>query len=518
MAGSNNKLLDKLLGLGVFLIAGFFATNYTINHFYVTGGYMLDSGWFAHLAAHASSWPLSNPPSLGGTYFSTHFSPAFYVYSAGFGLLNSVGAGITEAAWFAITQGLWVAIMAAACFSLLSPGSGQGLVRSTCVAIIALMLAYNGVTLASLGFPHFEIAIPALLVAFFALYLNGHPKLALSLLVLGLLMREDAGLHYFGLFFVFSIYLYFANERRLTQQVKAYTILALVCLLYSATAIGIQKLFFGSGDDALRRVYLGDPAYAHVSLAFLLERLSFFLQNRLYIVIPFALMIGLAAYKKNWGPLVGIVAVTPWITFNLLAVQDQAGGLRSYYSFPVALALLWPAVAYRVLLQTDGQEREQPVLSLKVIALLALSAVAFYPGSQGNHDPAPWKSFGPRWAGHVQSAHKALDAFVESNVSLNLLFDDAVASLLSSKVSAVQWRYLLSFGDDTIKGMDAVVYQPGAWLEERVKEVAAIAGLNYRCRIPDTPYAVLARSQDVRACTFPDTPATEQDPPPVLHP
>ena len=39
--------------LGVFTIASFVVVNYTLNHFYVNGAYMMDSGHFAYLSAHA---------------------------------------------------------------------------------------------------------------------------------------------------------------------------------------------------------------------------------------------------------------------------------------------------------------------------------------------------------------------------------------------------------------------------------------------------------------------------------
>lgn len=156
-----------LWNLGVFLIAGFFATNYTLNHFYVNGGYMLDSGWFAFLSAHSTNWPISNPPSIGGTYFSTHFSPAFYIFTALHTLLSAAGISVPDVSWFSITQGFWLALTASSIFTLLSRNSKQSTASNVFIAAASIVVAFNGVFLASIGFPHFEIAIPALLVAFF---------------------------------------------------------------------------------------------------------------------------------------------------------------------------------------------------------------------------------------------------------------------------------------------------------------------------------------------------------------
>lgn len=489
-----------LWNLGVFLVAGFLATNYTLNHFYVNGGYMLDSGWFAFLSAHSTNWPISNPPSIGGTYFSTHFSPAFYIFTALHTLLGAAGISMPDVSWFSITQGFWLALTASSIFTLLSRNSKQSTASNGFIAAASIVVAFNGVFLASIGFPHFEIAIPALLVAFFASYINGHTKTAIAFLCLGLLMREDAGLHYFGLFFLLAGYLYFAKDRAISKEVRFYSSLAVSCFAYSLLAISIQKIYFNVGDNALARVYLGDPAFAHISLKFLQERLDFFARNRLYILAPIILAIFLSIYKKSWGLLIGVGAVLPWIIFSLLAISFQAGTLTSYYSFPVAIALFWPAVAYALFSQQNRGGLIKFDISTKDISVIALSSLVFYAGSNGNHDNSPWKNFGPKWIGQINSTHRSLDDFIQSNGELKIIFDDSAASLLNSTASPLQWKYQLAFSNDDIKAYDAVLFQPGAWLSGRVKEVASTAGLRYLCHIPNTQFAVLSRLATIKKC------------------
>ena len=89
-------------------------------------------------------------------------------------------------------------------------------------------------------------------------------------------MREDAGLHYFGLFFLLVGYLYFAKGQLISKEIRFYSFLAVSCFVYSLLAIAIQKTYFNVGDNALARVYLGEPTFAHISLSFLHERLVFF--------------------------------------------------------------------------------------------------------------------------------------------------------------------------------------------------------------------------------------------------
>jgi hypothetical protein len=503
---SVNEKKSILWIFGVFLIAGFFATNYTLNHFYVNGGYMLDSGWFAFLSAHSNNWPIENPPSIGGTYFSTHFSPAFYIFTALHSLLSVAGISLSDVSWFSITQGFWLALSASSIFSLLSYKSKPVIAINTFIAAASIAIAFNGVFLASIGFPHFEIAIPSLLAAFFASHIYGHTKTAIFCLCLGLLIREDAGLHYFGLFFLLAGYLSIANGRPISKDTRFYSLLAAICFAYSLLAIYIQKTYFNVGDNALTRVYLGDPAFAHISLDFLQDRLAFFAKNRLYILAPIILAIYFSVRKKSWGLLVGVGAILPWVIFNLLAASFQAGTLTSYYSFPVAIALFWPAIAYSLFSQQNRGCLMKFRITTKDISVIALSSIFFYAGSYGNHDRYPWNNFGPKWIGHINSTHRSLDDFIKSNRDLKLIFDDSAASLLSSSATPLQWKYQMSFSNDEIKTSDAVLFQSGTWLTMRAKELADTAGFRYLCHLPNTNFVVLSRLDKIKACKAGESP------------
>lgn len=103
-----------------FLVPLFIALNYNLNHFYVRGGYMLDSGWFAYLASHSTQWPPNNPPVIGGTYFSIHFSPVFYVLSGLYQLLDAGGLTLDSPVWFSLCQAFWFGLLSLAAFVLLT--------------------------------------------------------------------------------------------------------------------------------------------------------------------------------------------------------------------------------------------------------------------------------------------------------------------------------------------------------------------------------------------------------------
>jgi hypothetical protein len=499
-----NKLKSISWAVGVFFLAGFFATNYTLNHFYVNGGYMLDSGWFAYLSANSVNWPASNPPSIGGTYFSTHFSPAFYIYTAIYKLLSNIGFIKIDIIWFSITQGIWFALAAASTFVLLTNNSKPSAAKRFWIFTASLTVVFNGVFLASIGFPHFEIAIPALLVTFFAFHIKGYTKTAILFLCLGLLMREDAGLHYFGLFFLLASYFFFFSKKTGVKEIKFYSRLAISCFVYSLLAIAIQKIYFSTGDNALARVYLGEPAFAHISEDFIKERLKFIADNRLYIFIPVFLTIIISIYKKSWGLLIGVGAVFPWIIFSLLGISFQAGTLTSYYAFPVAIAFFWPAIAYAIFLYPrENYAIRSGHISITDVSIIAFSSVLFYIGSAGNHDNSPWRSFWPEWFGKINSTHESLDEFIKSNRKIKFIMDDSVASLLSSTAKPSEWKYQLGFSKDEFNTADAILFQPGGWLTGTVKEMASNYGYRQLCHLPHTNFAVLSRLTSLSNCESP---------------
>ena len=484
--------------LFVFFIAGALAANYTLNHFYVNGAYFADSGWFAYLSAHTTQWPASNPPALGGTFFSIHFSPGFYISSAVYGAIQALGLALPDVVWFSMLQGFWLSLTAVALFSLLIGKEEVRPIHISAMALASLLLSFNGIFLATIGFPHFEIAIPALLAAFFALFSRGRRGAALVALGWGLLMREDAGLHYFGLFFLMACYCWAMNGWKFSPRVKLYGGLALACFVYSAAAIAFQKSNYSAGGNALASVYLGVPTYAHVTADFLRDRLWFLATERLYIWVPLLITIFLAFWKREWWLLIGVGAVVPWIVFSLLALTPQAGTLTSYYAFPVAIALLWPVMGRVLFAAKDGAPR----VATRDILVVGLASLLLYGGSEGNHDPEPWKRFGPDWVGKVNATDTGLKDFLRANPQLKLVYDDAVTSLLNQTSTKAHWRYTMSFAADEIQAFDGILYHQGGWLTPRVMEIAAEGQFNSWCYLPETPFVVVTRTSDAKSCVY----------------
>jgi hypothetical protein len=237
-----------------FLVPAVLATNYTISRFYTLGAPMWDAGWFAHLSCHG----LQNPPAMGGTFLSDHMSFVLAVLA----LVHTISPAMPDPVFFAFTQGFWFGIL--------------GLGTSICVMpwlparrglLLATLCAMNGISLATLGFPHIEIAIPALIVMVLALWTTNRRMAALTVVPLLLTVREDAGLHLAIILALMAGYGWCRTSQWRAGRMAA--ALALLCVITSFATLAVQQAFFSDGAfaadgmDSLHAVYLGRPTLAH---------------------------------------------------------------------------------------------------------------------------------------------------------------------------------------------------------------------------------------------------------------
>ena len=54
------------------------------RHYYINGGYIMDTAWYAHLISNVS-YKLTNPSVISNgnpiSYYNTHISPGFFLYA-----------------------------------------------------------------------------------------------------------------------------------------------------------------------------------------------------------------------------------------------------------------------------------------------------------------------------------------------------------------------------------------------------------------------------------------------------
>src|SRR5262249_24224305 len=150
----------------------------------------------------------------------------------------------------------------------------------------------------------------------------------------------DAGFHLFALLSVFLVLDLWRRVRRPTMT--ATLVFAAVALLYSAAALAAQSVLFPVHGSSFARVYVGDPAFADITLQTVVIRGASYVVYRTYVVLPAVIALGWAVLARNPYIIAGYVAMIPWTLLHLVAASSLAYTLSSYYAFPFMIASFWP--------------------------------------------------------------------------------------------------------------------------------------------------------------------------------
>jgi hypothetical protein len=473
----NRPRLRLLFACVCFLICAVLVSDYTLNHFYRAGAYFWDSGHLAYKYAFSTSWPMLESPFLHRApheryvYFQIHFMPIFYVTSA----LHQALSFIPAAAYVSLLQGVWSGLLALSVFMMYARSYNLVL-----IIVATFTTAFCGPVLSTIGFPHIELAIPALFLFFLALRSAGYRISSCIALGLCLLVREDAGLHAGAALSLLAVAQWGSNEPR--AVVRENVLIALICFAYSFSALTFQNLFYPAPFGYLKKVYLGDPIGSHLSLELVLHRVPVFFIDKAYVTWPLIILLAVAAWKRNAILAVGPASVLPWMLLSVLAASIFPGSLTSHYSYPVIIAIAWPSVAFSM---------NRARLSLQLFTSI-LSIVLFVSLGRWNHDDAPWRGLGVPNFGAIGTYETALRKVIaRRNEFGRLMVDDAVASLVPESLMPDEWAN--QWAPDRLPNPDVVVYKSGARDSATTMQVIDASGLTQRCRINNTPFLIASR-------------------------
>jgi hypothetical protein len=346
-----------------------------LNHFYVNGAFLLDSGLLAFLVS-SRDLLLPDPHVLGGgSFLATHVTPIFWITGQLRRLLP-----LSDAQFFAVFIGFCQALPAAGVFWLLRSGFRLASPLSVlAAAAIAIAFSFNGLALAISRYPHFEILIVGSAILFaVALFLRRH-AIAAVWFAICLATREDAGLVLFGLLFVLIVL-----DRRYgapLRSQRAAIAFAAIALGYSIAAFSLQ-LALAAGESPLARIYLGAPPFAAISAATIATRLFVYLFYRTYLLLPAVIAVCWAAAARNPYIVAGYAVCLPWALLHLTARTKMAGTLSAYYAYPFMIAAFWPLLGVLLERRRRGVAGGAAVPLLAFAAMLAASFAAL--GQQYN--------------------------------------------------------------------------------------------------------------------------------------
>jgi hypothetical protein len=466
----------RLVAFGLVAAAPAFVAygDFILDHFYRYGAVLLDSGLLADLAWHQG-------PSLSGSFlldgqgfYTFHMAPIFILLS---GLSWLVPVAMAQ--WFAIFTGMAQALLAIAAFWLLATDYGlrRGW-RLAAATLLAIAFSFNGLAIAQVRFPHFEILIAAGMMLFLVAWRHRQWVLASLFFALCLLCREDAGFHIVAVLAV-VIALRWRDGVPLSTQRPALVFLGLG-LAYSTGAVLLSTLLF-PGHSTFARTYLGAPPFDHLTWGLVTARAAGYLTARGYIFLPAILAAIWAIADRNPYLVAGYIAFIPWTLLHLLAASPLAGTLSSYYGFPYLVAAFFPLIGWQMRAAPPRLRSWQPFLGFG--AMLAAS----FAGLSAQHDPARI----PIIAGFTDPPSFAEQARVERAMAAihadhaafgRLLAGDSVAALAPEQF----------VGDETLWAgppgrRDSLLYFAHDRDAAEMRKLAAASGLTRRYAVAGTP-------------------------------
>ncbi|MGH6988372.1 MAG: hypothetical protein ACREFD_12745 [Stellaceae bacterium] len=463
----------RLVGFGVLAAAPAFVGygDFILNHFYRYGAVLLDSGLLADLAWHQG-------PSLAGSFlldgkgfYAFHIAPIFVLLSA----LSRL-APVAMAQWFAIFTGTAQALLAVAVFWLLA--ADYGLRRGWRIAaaiLLAVAFSYNGLAIAQVRYPHFEILIAAGMMLFVVAWRHRQWVLAAAFFLLTLLCREDAGFQLVAVLGV-VIALQWRDGVPLSRQRPALIFLGLG-LAYSVGAVVLSTLLFPDHSSFIR-TYLGSPPFGHLSWALVGARAAGYLTARGYIFLPAILATIWAIAARNPYIVAGYIAFIPWTLLHLVAASPLAGTLSSYYGFPYLVAAFWPLIGYRM---RPARRRYEPFLGFAVMIL------ASFAGLSAQHDPTHIPLLAgftdpPAFAEQAR-VEQAMTAIAADHAALGrVLAGDSVASLKPEAFHRDE-----TWWDGPPGRRDSLLYFAHDRDAARMARLAKASGLARRYAVAGTP-------------------------------
>ena len=423
-----------LLAAVCFVLPQVVVANSLLHHFYIYGAPLYDAGWFVYLATHALTLDVTSIPSIEdvpmlGRHVFLFFFPLSYIYQ----IFSSF---LSEQIYFSIVQGAWAGMVSLAVFLI-----GYGAMNCWLLAVISVATGLNPFVFTSASFPHVEMAMPAFIALFIASWmrLREHRRLWwLSFLPLvGLLsVREDAGLHGFGLFILLSAYFWWrARERR--DLWRFFGLVSLFCIGYSVVAFLVRQSF-SPGDDTIVWKFVGSPPYAHLTVDLIWERLVFIASNREYVYIPLLALALLAVLQRSLLPLIAAVSVLPWVLWHLIAKDQFAGTFFPYTMAPVMVVIFWPLVSalLRDALLTQVDRRHILIAALLQL-VLCVSLTATLTGNDNVRKTVVRDGFSFSYVDKIAPVDRATDithGLIVDNAMGEFIMDEAMASLILTDV------------------------------------------------------------------------------------
>jgi len=416
--------------LGVFL---------GIQLFYRNGAYFLDAGYYVYTLASENFG--QQPPVIGDAWGSSLY--ATHMLITPLVISQVMRIFVDEPLNFIAFLGIQNFVLAVAGAMLMMVAFWlNGVKREKLVmpgVMGALLLPFTNVGLGSLLYPHVELigtSLAAIAVLLFVLRWNdvGDRKIfivAIVLLTLGLLAREDIGVH-LGVTVTSAVVC--SHWSRLDwQAIKRAAWLLGASVAAVAVLMGYQR-FFADSKGVFSLTYSGTPAYAHItSVWYLIDRLINMLSSRLDLWVGLIVFGAASILLRKREYFAFPLAVAPWILLNLTAIDPAKNAMGIYHLFPVVLYATAPVLALTLSGKRDPDDTAPsrgsiPMFATYGVALMSLfvGGIAASPNGSGDIFTTLMR-LPPISPGGITATHNTIEEFALIGVGTTV--DDATMAI-----------------------------------------------------------------------------------------
>ncbi len=327
------------------IAAFYFTGNFVWNSFFDPGYRVADSGMFSALlwnndyrllqAPLVPAALIANTKSFYELHIALFFVPITYL---------SYLFPLPPEKWFALFMALSmpplviVFILAAEDFIKFHYAGMGG--KKLISAAIGLILALNSMVLGIFGFPHFEIWIISLLCVFLWTLTTDNKLLSWVVLLLLMLVREDAGFHVCAVLGTVMLWRLINGIDKKNKNIKKILIGSRPILVYMIFAFVYSALMM------LILVVWGTPPLRTITIDGWGSRLLT-IATQVEWVYLFSVLLFSSALFRRWDWSLGLFSCLPWVLYNSIT-SELPSTLQLYYSFPLVIAVFWPLISHRL--------------------------------------------------------------------------------------------------------------------------------------------------------------------------
>lgn len=369
---------EILLG-AVVVGQGFLGVILAIQLFYRGGAYFLDAGYYVYTLASENFG--QQPPVIGDAWgsslYATHMLITPLLITQAFRVFFDAPLNFIA---FLGVQNLVLSVAGAMLMMVSFWLNGVKRDKLLLPGIMgALLLPFTNVGLGSLLFPHVELigtSLAAIAVLLFALRWSdvGDRKifaLAVVLLGLGLLAREDIGVH---LGATVAAAVVCSKWRTLGRRGVIRAAWLVGASVFATGGLVAYQRFFADSQGVFSLTYSGTPAYAHItSVWYLLDRAMLMLASRLDVLLGLGAFVMASIILRKREFLAFPLAMLPWLLLNLTAIDPAKNAMGIYHLFPLVLYATAPVLALTL---SGKREVEKDSSSRGSLAMFATYGVA----------------------------------------------------------------------------------------------------------------------------------------------